>query len=179
MISLIISSTILALGLTSAVLILVYTIITGISPMPTMPQAGKTMLAAIPKNFDGNILELGSGWGTLAIAVARKFPYCHVTAYELSPLPWLISHCLRFLMRTSNLKIYRRNFTKISLTDADIILCYLFPEAMKTLKNKFDKELKPGTIIISNAFRVPSWSPEHIFILKGLILSEVYLYKKY
>ena len=51
------------------------------------------------------------------------------------------------------------NFFSVDLTDADTIFCYLMPGLMARLKEKFEKELQPGTRVISCAFKVPGWTP--------------------
>ena len=48
-----------------------------------------------------------------------------------------------------------KNFFHQDVSDADCIFLYLMPGAMKTLQKKFEKELKPGTKVISHAFKFP------------------------
>lgn len=74
----------------------------GISPMPSSPKARKAMLDLIPAGFQGNIYELGSGWGKLAFELANRFPQSHVTGYETSPVPyyWSRLHFALFLKKT-------------------------------------------------------------------------------
>ena len=49
------------------------------------------------------------------------------------------------------------DFLEQDLSEATVILCYLFPEALRALKPKFERELKPGTRIVSEVFTVPKW----------------------
>ncbi len=67
--------------------ILVYALRTGITPMLTSHRVKAAMMELVPDDFEGTIVELGSGWGTLAVAFARRYPGSQVLAYELSPLP--------------------------------------------------------------------------------------------
>ncbi len=55
--------------------------------MLTSHRVKAAMMELVPDDFEGTIVELGSGWGTLAVAFARRYPGCQVLAYELSPLP--------------------------------------------------------------------------------------------
>ena len=57
---------------------------TGISPSPSSGKAVRAMLAAIEDSGTGPIVDLGSGWGTLVIALAGKYPNRQVVGYELS-----------------------------------------------------------------------------------------------
>ena len=66
-------------------LVVIYTFRTGISPAPTTGKVNRELWKLLPEKVDGTVYELGSGWGTLAVPLARRYP--HVVAYELSPLP--------------------------------------------------------------------------------------------
>ena len=50
------------------------TLKTGISPMMSSNKARKAILAQISMDEKGALVDLGSGWGTLVIAVAKKQP---------------------------------------------------------------------------------------------------------
>ena len=82
---------VLAIELIVVALIFVYTQRVGISPMPTLGRARRAMLEQIPAEATGAIYELGCGWGTLAIPLARRHPKARVIAYEVSPVPWLVA----------------------------------------------------------------------------------------
>ncbi len=47
----------------------------------------------------------------------------------------------------------------VNLTDATIVLCYLFPSASTALKPKFELELKPGTRVVMESFPINGWKP--------------------
>ena len=82
---------VLALTATAAVLIVVYSLRVGITPMPSSGAARRRIVELVPADLEGTILELGSGWGGLAVALARRFPAAQVVAYELSPVPWIVA----------------------------------------------------------------------------------------
>ena len=164
----------LVLGVMSLpVVIAAYTLITGVAPMPSRSKVSAHLLSLIPRSRHGILYELGSGWGTLAIPLARRHPHCRVVGYELSPLPWLVS---KFLAWLPNLQIRRKDFFTDSLKDASVVVCYLSPGAMRRLKTKFEQELRPGTLVISNTFAIPSWSPDRTLIIRGIIPTPVYVY---
>jgi tRNA G37 N-methylase Trm5 len=48
---------------------------------------------------------------------------------------------------------------EVDLSEASMILCYLFPTASSALRSKFEQELKPGTRVVMEAFPVPGWKP--------------------
>ncbi len=148
----------------------------GISPMPTSRKAKRAIFSLIPKT-QGNIYELGSGWGHLIFPLAKHYSYSQIRAFEGSPLPWLVSRGVLKVLRFSNLTIERKDFFKISLKGASGVVCYLYPGAMKRLKKKFQEELKPGTFVVTNTFAIPDWTPEKIVEVNDFWHSQVYLYR--
>ena len=157
--------------------ILYFTLSYGISPMPSSSKAISQIRLLIPKPTLGNIYELGSGWGHLAILLAKDNPQCQVYAYEISPIPWFVSYTIAKCLRINNLSIERKDFFNVPLNDATIIVCYLYVEAMRNLKEKFKQELKPGTLIISNTFSVPKWEAKKVYYLNDCYQTPIYVYE--
>lgn len=145
-----------------------------------MPSSGKAIQAILDLIPHGqkNIFELGSGWGSLIFPIARHFPESFISAFEISPFPFLVSKFLRQLFVTKNIQIHRKDFFKIDLNDADVIVCYLYPKGMLQLRDKFEAELKSGSVVISNCFAIPGWKAEKTLILKDLWRTKIYFYRK-
>ena len=125
-----ISLLILCLALFPLLSILWSTIRYGISPMPSNRAAQKTMLALIPEASFSTIIELGSGWGNLAYAVAKKHPQAKVIGYETSLVPYLFA---TLCYRHHNLSFQWRNFLKQEIPDGALLMCYLYPGGMHKL----------------------------------------------
>ena len=155
--------------------IVVYSLISGITPMPTTRRVRKVMLEAVNSEVDGSIFELGSGWGHTALSFARKFSKKSVNAYEISPFVCLFSKILSSIQ--SNLNVYWKDFFNTSLSDASIVVCYLYPEAMKKLADKFESELKDGALVVTNTFAIPNWIPIKIYEVDDLYRTKVNLYR--
>lgn len=143
--------------LTLILSVVYYALRYGIGPTPSGKSAIQEIASFSRKNPEGTILELGSGWGTLTYVLSRKNPDRKINAYEISPFPWLCS--LLLLWRRKRLSLKRKDFYKVSFKEASVIICYLYPGAMKRLKEKFEEELTDGTIITSNTFSIPGWKP--------------------
>ena len=122
------------------------------------------------------IFELGSGWGTLLIPLAKEYPQRTIIGYELSVMPWLITVVLKSLLGLKNIKVYRKNFLHSDLTSASIILCYLFPKGMQELESKLNAKNGQLEYLISNNFSLPSNQPIKTIQLDDLYKSPVYLY---
>ncbi len=150
---------VLALVGLATVLIVGYSIRLGITPTPTSRSARRQILEFLPDRIDGTILELGAGWGGLAVALARAHPEARIVAYELSPVPWLFFRIRVRVGRHRNIVVRRRNFLHASLSGGDAVVCYLFRGVMETLGTKLAAELRPGTPVVTHAFRVPGWEP--------------------
>ncbi|PCK09236.1 MAG: hypothetical protein COA42_05100 [Alteromonadaceae bacterium] len=156
------------------------TLQTGISPMMSSGKALQAMLASIDESDNrpenGHLIDLGSGWGTLVIAVARKHPHQQVIGYELSWFPWLVSMIRKYSLGLDNLTLYRKDFRNAELGDASILFCYLFPGGMHALHEKLKRELLNEIIIVSNAFALPSCEPTKVIQLNDIFQTPIYVY---
>lgn len=154
-----------------------YSLVYGIAPTPTSSKVKQKIFQHLPQGLDGHILELGSGWGSLAIPLALNYPNSKILAYEISPLPYLISKVTAQCLCGDNLVILRQDFLQASFKDAMLIVCYLYPGAMSCLKDKFEQELQPGAYVISHTFAVPGWEPLLVDEASDLYLTPIYLYQ--
>jgi hypothetical protein len=155
--------------------ILIGVLRTGISPMPSSQAAIKQILAFVPAG-DGPIFELGSGWGTLAIPLARAHPKRDIVCYELSTIPWLFSVLRARLSGAANLVMRRGDFFQADLSEAQVVVCYLYPGGMTQLQPKLERELSPGAVVLSNTFALPGWKAEEEVKLDDLYRTPVYRY---
>jgi hypothetical protein len=158
-------------------LIVAFSVFNGISPMPSSRKAVAAVLQLIKEaDTGGSIVDLGSGWGTLCFAVARAFPDREVCGYENSLVPYIYCLLINALVGRRNLRFVRRNFHAVPLHEAGLVLCYLYSGAMVRLKSKFEKELRAGTVVVSNTFAVPLWKSQRVVELRDMYRSKIYLY---
>ncbi len=152
-------------------LLLLFTWKNGVSPMPTSQKIRNVLLKNLPELNGGTIIELGSGWGNLLFPLSKKYTNCSIIGFENSPIPYLFSS---FLNHSKNLKIMRNDFFEKSLQDANLIVCYLFPASMERLKEKLERELRPGTHVVSHTYEIPTWKPRKTISVDS---SMIYLYE--
>jgi len=164
------------LALVSVFSIVIGTLRTGISHMPSSRGATKRLLALVPPG-QGPIVELGAGWGGLSIALARAHPQRLVIGYELSSIPWLCSLLRARLARLENLSVHKADFSVANLSAAQVVVCYLYPAGMSRLSPKLLAELEPGATVLSNTFALPGWEPEAVVMLDDLHRTPVYRYR--
>lgn len=150
-----------------------YSIRFGITPMPTSFKVKRKLLETLPKEDFKKIYELGSGWGTLAKPLAERYQKAHVIGLEISWVPYLFS----LLKQTANLKFLRQDFFTCDLSEADLVVCYLYPDAMRRLAKKFDAELGKETVVISHTFAIPGKKPEKTLIVDDLYVTKIYFYR--
>jgi len=158
-------------------LILGYTLVTGAPPTPTSPKVKAAMLSLLPEDVEGAIFELGSGWGTLAFPLARRYPRTRVAAYELSPVPWAFARARHMLTSLPNLEILRADYHTAPLGEAGLVVVYIHRPAMVKLKAKLEAELRPGAVVLSNFFSIPGWTPQKETTAGDLYRSKVFLYR--
>ncbi len=159
-----------------SITIVLFSLYVGITPMPSSLLTKKAMLKECATGGD-RVYELGSGWGGVAFAIARRFSHKQIHAFELSWLPYLYARFKLKMMPLENLHFYNKDFLKVSLRQADQIVCYLSPRIMQKLRLKFEQELQPGALVISNYFSVQGWEAEKIHLLDDFWGSNIYLYR--
>ncbi len=145
--------------------------------MPSSAKAYNAMMKLTEETGNGTIVDLGSGWGNFVIPMAKKYPQRQVVGYELSLLPWLFSRVVKKALGLKNLTLHRQDFYQANLTEASVLVCYLFPKAMEKIKDKLLNEQQRIDFLISNNFALPSSKPDKVIKLDDFYRSPVYLYK--
>jgi hypothetical protein len=72
---------------------------------------------------------------------------------ESAPLNWLIAK-LRLGVRGGKTDIRFGNLWDVDLSDFDIVYAYLSPAPMPRLWEKVCREMKPGSLFVSNTFLI-------------------------
>ncbi|TSC76171.1 MAG: hypothetical protein G01um101433_800 [Parcubacteria group bacterium Gr01-1014_33] len=106
-------------------------------------------------------VDLGAGDGSIVIAAALAG--AHAVGIEINPF---LALWARFRIRRRGLanraRIIRGNLFSYPLNGADVVFLYLLPKILPRLKEKCERELKPGARIISNAFPIEGWTPVEV-----------------
>ncbi len=129
--------------------------------VPTRSRDVERMLTMAALKDGETIVDLGAGDGRILLTAAKRFPNLRAIGYELSLPVWLAAW-MRIAaagLRT-RASIRLQDFFHQDLSAADVVFCFLTPEAMKKLGPKFKRELRPGTRIISAVFSIAGWTPE-------------------
>ena len=119
--------------------------------------------------------DLGAGDGRTLLAAAAEGAIAE--GFEISLFPYLLAKLKIIFSKNKNKpKIYFRDFWRINLGEADVIFVFLMPRIMQKLKEKMEKELKPGARIICYTFLMPGWQPAAVGDIPGR--PKIYLYQR-
>lgn len=102
------------------------------------------------------VVDLGSGDGRVVLEFAKAG--FQVTGLEIKPE--LVERANQRIIAAglqANAQVFVKDFWTVSLSDFDIVYVYGMSTIMGRLEKKLEEELRPGTKIISNIFRFPSW----------------------
>lgn len=105
------------------------------------------------------VYDLGAGDGRFLIAAKRIEKNISAIGYEGAIGVWMLAKVRIFFSPSRDIRMVCGNFMTADLSKADVIFTYLSIHVMKVLLPKFARELRPGTIIISHAFRLPGLEP--------------------
>ena len=101
--------------------------------------------------------ELGCGNGRVILYAIKNFPI-RVVGIESFWLLWLISRIRLLSVSKEKAKVKFGNLFKEDLSQADVVYFFGMPDSIKKrLKDKLDRELKPGARVVSYAFSLPGW----------------------
>ncbi|HSE39561.1 MAG TPA: SAM-dependent methyltransferase [Acidobacteriota bacterium] len=157
--------------------VVIWSLKNGIVPMPTTRVQRERMMQNLPEDPGEFLFDLGSGFGTLAIALARRYPKSVVVGVESSPVPFWISALLKMIFRLENLTLRREDIMNTSIVNASAVVVYLHRAGMPNLKTKLQNELKPGVWIVSNTFAFPDWEPEKVIVVGDINKTKIYVYR--
>lgn len=129
--------------------------------IPTkMDQIRKVLkLANIKKGK--KFYELGSGDGRVVFEAAKLG--ADSFGIEQSWVRVLYSRykALKLASHSSsgNVNFYHGDIFKKTYQDTDIIYIYLLPKGVKRLEEKLKRELKKGSVVITQTYHFPNWKP--------------------
>ena len=99
--------------------------------------------------------ELGSGDGRVVLEAAKL----GATAIGIEQ-SWIRVLYSRWKARKiKNARFYHGNIFDKNFADSDIIYIYLLAKGVKKLEEKLKKELKRGTVVITQKYHFPNWKP--------------------
>jgi predicted RNA methylase len=135
------------------------TIVYGAPWFPTSTSTVRKMLTMADVHPGDVLYDLGCGDGRIIIMAAREFHAMSI-GIDINPfwVFWIRVKIALFQLR-GNVQVVRGNFFDQDLSNANIVTLYLLQETNEKLQPKLEKELQPGTRIISHVFTFTEWEP--------------------
>lgn len=126
---------------------------------PSGRSAWDAVAGTLPDDRPLAIVDVGSGLGGLVLDLARRRPDCRVDGIELAPLPWCVSR-LRAALSGGRARFLRGDYETLNFGHYDAVFAYLSPAAMAGLWRKAEREMRPGSILLSYEFDIPGRMPD-------------------
>ena len=141
--------------------------------VPTPPNVVTAMLNMARVGAGDVVVDLGCGDGRIVIAAVRQFGARGV-GYDIDPER--ISEARRNAERagvTARTRFVERNLLDADISEATVVMIYLFPLVVEKLRPKLLSDLAPGTRIVSHTFPLRNWRLNQKQVVEGRTL---YLY---
>jgi SAM-dependent methyltransferase len=123
------------------------------------------LAALIPHTTGVGLLDLGCGFGGLLLRLAVLRPDARLAGVEIAPLPALVAW-LR-LRALTHCRVRRADLWRSDLSHYDVVYAFLSPAPMAALWEKVRREMRPGTLFVSNSFAVPGIDPDQVVKLNA------------
>jgi len=102
------------------------------------------------------IYDLGCGDGRMLLVAAMRY-HARAVGIEIDPLRYLwCQFLITILGQRKRIRIVFGNLFNKDLSQADVVMCYLMPDALTKLEKKLKQELRAGTRVVSNKFTFPT-----------------------
>lgn len=139
----------------------------------TNALTSKALREIAQKTEARTFLDLGSGTGGVVRALST--PTLKSFGVESAPALWVVSSLYSRLSGRG--RILRKNIWKTELSDFDMVYAFLSPAVMEELWVKVKKEMRPGSLFISNSFMVPGIGPSEVIELQDARRTKLFLYR--
>lgn len=137
-------------------------------------QALETQL---PTDKPFTFIDLGSGIGGVLTHLARKHPHGNYQGVESAPLPFLWSWLRIKSGKYAQCTVRWGSLWDCDLSKCDVVFAYLSPVPMTELWRKARREMRPGSLFISNTFAVDDQPPQDHITVDDLHHSTLYLWR--
>ena len=126
----------------------------------TPDEVVERMLAFAHTGHDDFVVDLGSGDGRIVIAAARRFGARGLGIELDEALVRASRENARRAGVADQASFAQGDVLTADFSAATVVTLYLLPELIGRLQPRFLTDLKPGTRVISHAFRMTGWRPD-------------------
>jgi cyclopropane fatty-acyl-phospholipid synthase-like methyltransferase len=135
--------------------------------VPTPPEVVEAMLKLAGVKKTDTVIDLGCGDGRIVVAAAQKFG-ARAMGFDLDPQ--------RIREATENAKqagvgdrakFFEKNLFEVDVSEANVVTLYLLQTVNEKLKPTLQKQLKPGSRVVSHTFTMGDWKPDKEIEISG------------
>ncbi len=141
-------------------------LVSGVPYVPTPKRIAEEMVKLSGLRAGETVVDLGAGDGRVLVTAKKMYPSVIARGCELVPTIWLFGKLYLFFKR-ADVRLRLGDAFKEDVRDADVVLLYLMPEMNAELVSKFDRELKPGTRVVSRTFKIAGKEPKEERVIPG------------
>jgi Histone methylation protein DOT1 len=138
--------------------------------VPTPPEVVDKMLRMAAVKEGDVLYDLGSGDGRIVITAAKQYK---VRGVGIDIDPQRIREAeenARAAGVTDLVKFRNEDLFQANISEATVVTLYLLESLNEKLRPKLLHDLKPGTRIVSHAFRMGDWEPERSDDVNGIMI---------
>ena len=140
-------------------------------------QAMELLLPTTTPDKNFTFMDLGSGIGGVLTHLAGVRADGRYYGVEAAPLPFVWSWLRIRLGGYRNCQVKWGSLWDCDLSQYDVVFAYLSPVPMDELWQKARREMRPGTVFISNTFAVADHPPQQTFTVDDLHHSTLYIWQ--
>ena len=148
-------------------------------PLYTPIPVARAMLKLGELKPRETVFDLGCGKGVILFIAAEEFK-ARAIGIEIQPdLVKDLKNTISSPEYENKIRVIEGDLFDLDINSADLITLYLYPSMMEKLLIKLDKELKPGTRVVSLNYKIDGWKPlKEKKVEYAGINHKIYLYKK-
>jgi ubiquinone/menaquinone biosynthesis C-methylase UbiE len=125
------------------------------------------------------LFDLGCGVGNILFIAAEEFKARAIGIEVQSFLVKDLKNKICSRRYENKIQVIEGDLFDLDLSSADLITLYLYQRTLEKLRIKLDRELKPGTRVVSLINKIDGWKPlKEKHVEYAGINNNLYLYKK-
>ncbi|MGB5019054.1 MAG: hypothetical protein WBO66_04970, partial [Candidatus Moraniibacteriota bacterium] len=118
------------------------------------------IIDTIPLRPESIVYDLGCGDAQVLIACHQREPRAHYIGIEKNIIPYCLARWNLFHYgHPESITLLKRDLFSVDYSQASILYAYLFTGVLDTLLPKLERELRPGTTVVTPTFRFTRKQP--------------------
>ena len=141
--------------------------------IPASLRTADKMLRMAEARPGQTVIDLGAGDGRLVILAARKYKAI-ARGVEIDPLRALAANLgIRMLGLRRMAQVQWGNLHRFNLADADVVALNLMQGTNQKVKDRLERNLRPGARVVSHRYSISGWTPVALDDRRGIFVYEI------